>query len=89
MRCAVSALKPWPSFFPLVSDTLLPLQNLPIISTGNLSRGPRVKELMLVGNRNGVLESFKRNIDDVLLPVQGLLGANQRLYFADPEVTAC
>jgi len=44
---------------------------------------------MLVGNRNGVLESFKRNIDDVLLPVQGLLGTNRRLYFADPEVTAC
>jgi hypothetical protein len=43
---------------------------------------------MLVGNRNGVLESFKRNIDDVLLPVQGLLGTNRRLYFADPEVTA-
>jgi hypothetical protein len=44
---------------------------------------------MLVGNENGVRESFKRNIGDVLLPIQDLLAANDmdgRLYFADPEV---
>jgi hypothetical protein len=44
---------------------------------------------MLVGNENGVRESFKRNIGDVVLQIQDLLAVSDvggRLYFADPEV---
>jgi hypothetical protein len=89
LKLPPSALKPWRSFSTLVSDTLLPLQQLPIITSSTLPHEPLANERMLVGNENGVRESFKRNIGDVLLPIQDLLAANDmdgRLYFADPEV---
>jgi len=44
---------------------------------------------MLVCNDNGVCESFKRNVGDVLMSIQDLLAAydeDGRLFFADPEV---
>jgi len=89
LRLPASALKPWPSFFMLISDTLLPFRQLPLLTTSTLPQEPIANERMLVGNENGVRESFKRNIGDVVLQIQDLLAASDdggRLYFADPEV---